>query len=260
MKVTTIIYIVGDKFEHFSKHEGVYTFTSFINLLSDSEKKFKCDFLVLGQGLDIEEKNILKALVKHAEIGCIQEPIEPLASTTISHKHQVKNIMISEPFYIESKNSYKSCLVLNDDCAEMSDHVTGQHIQGMVLTEAARQMMLAVAEKYILKDCEKDNSYCALLKVTAHFKHFGFPISTQIFHEILELSNDKPGKYKARTNTTFIQNNKIITSVEIDYLFNDKKMLYEKEEKMAYQVLSENRVIYSDSQKLPFISEANYEN
>src|SRR5580698_215605 len=113
MKDTLIIYIVGDKFEHFSKHEGVYTFTSFIRLLSDSKKKFKCDFLVLGQGLDQEEKNILKALVMHAEIGCIQEPIEPLASSTMSHKHQVKNIMISDPYYIESRKIYKACLILN---------------------------------------------------------------------------------------------------------------------------------------------------
>jgi hypothetical protein len=236
-----VIYVVGNKFENFSKHEGVFTFSDFVNLVCNNKNGVKCHLLVLGQGLTEEEKNILKAIVVHSDIGYIQEATKPLASRAISHKHKIENIMISNPERVDYDDVFVSHLYLNDDCAEMSDHTTGQHIQGMVFTEAARQMMLAVAEKFILKDNEKFNSYCALIKVSSQFYQFGFPIETRVVHEVEMLSNEKPGRYKASTTTSFLQNDKIIATVDIDYLYNNKKVLEEREALMAATVLEENR-------------------
>ncbi|MFZ2315069.1 MAG: AfsA-related hotdog domain-containing protein [Gammaproteobacteria bacterium] len=253
MKENEILYIVGDKFESFAHHKCVFTFSKFIKFICNDKSKFNCDFVMLGQGLNEEEKNILKSLAVNAGVTCIQESFSPLASSNISHKCKIENIMISDPSCAESNDLYKSHLYLNDDCAEMSDHVTGQHIQGMVFTEAARQMMLAVAEKYILNENDKENSYCALLKVNSQFYQFGFPIATEILHKVNELECNKTGRYKAKTTTEFIQNGKVIAMVDIDYIFNDKNILSKKEVDMAESALNEHIFQQLEKMRLPLV-------
>jgi hypothetical protein len=122
--------------------------------------------------------------------------------------------------------------VLDDDCAEMSDHVTGMHIQGMVLTEAARQMMLAVGEKFLLPEALKGKAYFALRKVNSIYHQFGFPIEMKIVHEIKKLKI-RGTTCIIDTLTKFIQNGIVITEVEIDYVASEKSQLSGKEQSMA---------------------------
>ena len=155
------------------------------------------------------EREMLKSLEQENKLGAIINRHYQLSPQSLSHKVKTHNTMISEPLVGRPGHEYVSYLMLDDDCAEMSDHNTGFHIQGMVLTEAARQMMLAVGEKYLLDKTLKGQAYFALRKVNSEFFHFAFPIEMKIVHHVLR-KKVKGTTHLVNPRTEFVQNNQVI--------------------------------------------------
>ena len=65
----------------------------------------------------------------------------------------------------------------------MSDHQTGEHVQGAVLIEAARQMFMACATTYELSpeaSAKIGDMQFALNEMRVVFHNFVFPIETRI--------------------------------------------------------------------------------
>ncbi|MDP1217553.1 AfsA-related hotdog domain-containing protein, partial [Klebsiella pneumoniae] len=67
------------------------------------------------------------------------------------HKRKKANILITSPEKRDEDN-YCARLILQDASELLCDHQTGQHIQGMVLIEAARQTIIATSEKFLLAE------------------------------------------------------------------------------------------------------------
>ena len=233
------VYVVGDRFINFSGNNKVYTYTQVINLLNN-EKVGDIKFLVLGQGLNDQEKKILLIIAKYSDILVINGSDFNLVGKGLSHKHKIENRMITEPVKEAGSHVYTSNLFIDDNCSEMNDHVTGQHIQGMALTEAARQMMLAVAEKYLLDDHAKGNSYCVLLNVNSSYIQFAFPIATKIVHKVEMLTKSNFDRYQSKTITEFYQSNNCVAKINIDYVFNNRDFILMKESKLAFNILNED--------------------
>lgn len=228
------IHIVGDKFQNFAEHENVYTYSEFLSFVSSNE--LNVNKIILGQGLSDTERLVIKSLSTHGRISNIDGIDLQYASAEDTHKSNPSNILISDPLEIEKHSIYHAHLLINDDCAEMSDHVTGQHIQGVIYIEASRQLMLAVSEKYFLSKNDEDGSYCALLSLDVKFHQFAFPIKTEICHEVNVLKN-KNNRIHANAKTSFFQNNTVVAEVIIEYLFNNKQLLEAKETQLALAAL-----------------------
>lgn len=232
---TKNIHIVGEKFVEFAKHQNVMTVHEagkFINQLCGTYKGANA-FFIIGQGVRYDAVGVLKSMVKEKNLGrFIQFKNEQLLcqreDKRIVHKAKLENVMITKPLLLnDAKNTYKSSLILDDRCAEMSDHVTGQHLQGMVLVEAARQMMTAVSERYLLDEAEKCNSYFSLDKLSPEFKSFVFPLRVDIYYS--EKQVDKvPRRYlKSTASVTFVQGEKVVCEVVICFsVFNKDFMSY----------------------------------
>lgn len=236
-----IAYIVGDKFKNYAIYDDVYTFSQFVDVIYLKSKDFSSHNIVMGQGLSIEEKKMLIIIAAQFGVNDLTNMEEMIVDKEITHKHKIENVMVTSPIKEANDNStYMSDLILNDDCSEMSDHMTGQHIQGMVLTEAARQMMLAVAEKYFLKSHEKGNSYCALVRINSEFHQFVFPVDIKVLHKVHYFERKGEGFYKASTKTDFMQNGKITTSIGIDYILDHKGYLGKMEHHLGAIALKEN--------------------
>lgn len=60
--------------------------------------------IVLGQGLGEEEKQILITIAVNKGIKEVEDTSVNLASSYLTHKHQVENIMISDP--IKASNDF----------------------------------------------------------------------------------------------------------------------------------------------------------
>jgi hypothetical protein len=234
-----VYYIIGNAYKNFASMKDAISYNDAIKTATSKDNYLKNAYLALGQGLNLDEKNKLKQLESEGKLGFITNRHYKLAPQGLSHKTKTHNTMISEPLLIEENKVYTSYLQLDDDCAEMSDHVTGMHLQGMVLTEAARQIMLAVSEKFLLPETLKGQAYFALRKVNSTYHQFGFPLDMQLIHTVNNIKT-RGGVCIVDTTTIFEQNDNIIAEVEISYVASNKNSLIEREASMAQSALRQS--------------------
>ena len=234
----TIRYLVGDQFEKFANHPQVITLAELEVSLNCPRILAKTKLLLLaGQGIcpekiqAIHQKIQAKGYSKHIQI-CNLSHHYPREEQDYVHKHKNENIMISQPLIV-GKNRYTSFLLLNDKCAEMSDHVTGQHIQGMVLTEAARQMMLSVTESFHIDPKYRGKMYFVLNKVHSDYKQFAFPLELTLHYETTALEYLSNGNVRASAEITFSQNDQAVATVVIDFSTYQQEKLSILENKLA---------------------------
>lgn len=230
-----ITYIIGDKFYEFAKSSHVISLSEFFIKMKNDNFSNDNQVFYFGQGLSDYEKDVVTTYCQKNNIAIFNS--NQSAESALTHKLKQENIMITEPSII-GNNNYQCYLVINDDCAEMSDHVTGRHIQGMVLIEAARQMMLAVSEKYILGKDGQGKAYCILNNIITTFKQFIFPIEVVMNHIITDVQSLRNGVYSVKCTTQFIQSNQIATEIEIEYKLYDKNIMAKREEQIAEKCLA----------------------
>ena len=237
-----IKYIVGDKFNKFATNPRVLTVSSFLQKLDQEGNQIDTSEYILGQGItDSQEKSIYtkiksKNLLNRINIH-FREHTKP--DTRITHKKKRKNVMITTPVKI-NQNLYRSQLEIDDSCAEMSDHVTGHHLQGMVLIEAARQLMLAVSELYYLDFKHKGKMYFILNNIKTEFKGFMFPIKSTMEYEVLEHNKKDNGSFSSNIVVRFYQAGELKTEVFISFAAYDAIMMGNKEQCIALRTLNDD--------------------
>lgn len=145
-----IVFLIGKNFQEFTFNNEVLCVSEFLKKYETNKVPFDIEYR-LGQGISSKEIKIIREILNRSNVIFNFNDRE---DKRFVHKTKSKNVMISKPLLIRS-NFFSSFLMLDKDCAEMTDHVTGQHIQGMVVIEAARQMMLSVTENYLLNNTEK---------------------------------------------------------------------------------------------------------
>jgi len=184
-----VLLVVGDKFAQFCANRDVMRLSQLRGLLTlPSVVPLEARRLVLlpGQGLgdaDIAEVLRLAASSPHRALFDLglwhQHPRR--APRSQSHKHKPENTLISEPRRIE-EDVYELDLLIDENCELMADHQTGQHVQGMILMEAARQSFLAVTEAFFLPDGAA--FYFVINEMTARYARFAFPLDARIRYTI----------------------------------------------------------------------------
>jgi len=214
------VHVVGDKFAGFRNNNRVITLMEFEHIVeTDGKNVNPGTVFVAGQGLQQKRvAAILKKLSESKSSSCVNFRQSSLkkADSWMTHKHHAENIMISEPNRIDSTN-FCAQIVLDDLCAEMSDHMTGQHIQGLVLLEAARQMFIAVTSNYFLEEKHKKNSYFVLSHMDIDYKSFVFPLQIELLYEIKDQTIDKHGNMTFDVCMKIMQLTNILIEVNITF-------------------------------------------
>ena len=106
------------------------------------------------------------------------EPLPERAAPELVHKHVAHNVLISTPQQV-SEDTYQASLVMDERCPEISDHISGQHLQGMVLLEAVRQMCIAVTEQFLSQRKQSRSSF-VLKHVESRYHAFAFPLRVSL--------------------------------------------------------------------------------
>lgn len=138
-----IFYVIGDKFRDFSDTNIILTYSDAIEHLKLIAQIAKC--IVVGQGVSRGEVRHLDEMLQRV---CTVRVIEILHKTDqkiyqqLVDKLDEKNVLITFPKSINARE-FHSSLVVDDDCAEMADCHNAEHIQGILLVEAAKQMFIA---------------------------------------------------------------------------------------------------------------------
>lgn len=230
-----IVYVVGDGFVNFSKTVGVVCISDFEEMISLPRiGKAKNGFYIMGQGISEERIKKIKQRLQDSKSSdiFIKDNFCEKEQNKFAHKTLRENVMISQPKAIRD-GLFVSQLMIDDRCAEMSDHLTGQHVQGMVLIEAARQMGLSVSERFFLSDEERFKSYFVLNNFDVQFQQFVFPLEVEMRCVVLKHRNLGIGKFTIKCAIEFMQNNISCTRVIIDLMADEKARLEVKEARLA---------------------------
>jgi len=138
-----MVIVVSDAFEEFSKKLGVICYSDLIKKLSSSDTAHLLNRnIIAGQGLSDSEIDYTYCL--SMSIGMEKEfnhwyhwNRHPKADCSLPYKQKPENVLISEP-QRTADDQFSAAVFLNPQSELMSDHLTGQHVQGMVLIEACR--------------------------------------------------------------------------------------------------------------------------
>ncbi|MCX7121995.1 MAG: AfsA-related hotdog domain-containing protein [Gammaproteobacteria bacterium] len=233
--MTNITYVVGEGFENFSKNLNVISVSTLEEIIGLPRiGKAKNGYYVFGQGVSGERIKKIRQFIEENKVNdiAIKNNAPVKEENEYVHKKIAENVMISKPLAVNNE-FFISSLLIDDRCAEMSDHLTGQHVQGMALIEAARQMILSVSEHFFLSDDERFKSYFVLNKIDVEFKQFIFPIDVELRCTVVMYEKLSAGKFTAKCLIEFVQNNISCTEVTIQFMADEKENLEKKESKLA---------------------------
>lgn len=115
---------------------------------------------------------------------------------------------------------------MQDSSELLCDHQTGQHIQGMVLIEAARQAIIATSEKYLLKESEINLSdkYFTLTSLNVNFSSFVFPLPVDVSLRVLSKKSSSYGKLTCECSVIFEQTEE--NKAEVCFTFSVNELNY----------------------------------
>jgi A-factor biosynthesis hotdog protein len=229
-----VLHVVGDKLVTFAnENPGVMTVSNLEKLLEKKEVH-RPHALIVGQGVSLERLSLLEERIQRSaarSLVTIQEArIRDRCPGKYTHKHFNHNTIITLPYKDEAADLYRCHLVLDDDCAEMSDHVTGHHLQGVVFFEASRQMLLAATELFWLEQLGRPY-YFVLNEYNITYHTFGFPLPTDITMKVLAERGDtrQSGSVFLDIKVEFFQVGVPITECVIKYAAFDKALLSARE-------------------------------
>lgn len=196
--------VVGDCFSGFSSVEGVFTVSELARHLRQlggtdrfRSKSVLPEYLVWGQGISENDRAYIAQLIDHAPspiaISLADWPPTVSATRGHVHKHAPQNVLISVPKRID-ENCFLADLQIDARNELLLDHVTGLHVQGMVLTEAIRQMFLAVSEEHLFDENTPAETYFAIKSMTVDYKSFVFPVGASLLFKTDQLKRSDDGR------------------------------------------------------------------
>lgn len=179
------VIVVGDRFYGLAGQQEVRTVSALVMELRTGgfNPGNGRATLVFGQGVSEFDLELLRVEVARAELEDLvdfREPELKLAGRGQVHKRQESNVLIAN-LGKERDDLYTADLRIHNDNELLLDHQTGQHVQGMVVVEAARQMFLAVSERYFAGPINPGRDYYYVIEsMKTEFKSFLFPLPATI--------------------------------------------------------------------------------
>lgn len=204
--------VVGDRFEEFLANPGTIP----VSVLRRRLRRAGTEDLVIafGQGLTGAQVEELTGLVRRGD-GRVRlaQPPPVAAGRGLTHKHDRCNVLIGEPVRVTA-TAFVADLVVDERTETLADHLTGQHIPGIALTEAARQMWTAVTEKYLL-DPDTRTRF-VLNELRSVFHSYVFPLPATVRYDLLDHERTPVGD-RFRCRVTIRQGERVAAEVDGTY-------------------------------------------
>jgi hypothetical protein len=219
------LWLVGDRFGACAALGGVITLSEIWSLLERLKgapgELSEALRLELGQGLSRRELTQLQQrLLEPGLQGRVQlaEPIElsyPCDPRMVPKQHE-RNGMLESPLEVTS-SEFRSRLRIDDSCDDMADHQTGYHLAGALLAEAARQMVLAVSEKFLLPANARQKMQFITHSAKMAYHTYAFPVSVAVTLVVAKLRRGAAGNFRADTCIAFEQSSRSVAQVDMSF-------------------------------------------
>lgn len=138
----------------------------------------------------------------------------PRAVRRLAHKSKSENICVSFPRRL-SEDEFEIDLHFSGQNEFFLDHMTGFHIQGMALSEAARQAFLAVTEEFYLRG-KNEKYYFVIKHQNISYESFVFPFGAKLKYRIRQHS-EKSGRHSFVVDIDLLQADEVCCRVDIAF-------------------------------------------
>ncbi|CAK0777348.1 AfsA domain-containing protein [Azospirillaceae bacterium] len=244
MSTRDVMFVVGNKFDSFASNEGAVTVKQLLkDMKTGNIKNYSKDTVFLpGQGL---QESDIECVMQQAELTeCdlvfdlhLRKEQPRRASAVYTHKHKPENSIISVPRRTISPERFELDLLVDERSELMCDHQTGQHVQGMVLIEAARQTFLAVTERFFIDAKAGINYYFVINHMNTEYINFVFPIPVTINYILLDKKTDNPHRLSFRAMIEFHQAGQVCARVETKFTAFESEKIVQKEASLAQKAI-----------------------
>lgn len=190
----------------------------------------------IGQGVsDDQLKNLYN--IKESQVSFIPEKLNARACAKTTHKNEKHNIAISK-VVDNGDGTFSAALMIDEANAELSDHLTGQHISGMMIVEAARQLSIATAEQFYITPAVRGKANFITNSINVGYKDFMLPVPTEILCVPVMLKRSGPINFRFTVAMQFRQQKRVLATVEFDTSVIDSRYFYLKESQLLHRYIT----------------------
>lgn len=236
------IFVVGDTFAGTaSQFDNIMTETDALDLVLSSAPLPQPILFLVQQGVDYRSLNSAITEKNAAAQGPAPFALDAgncgaRATRRLAHKARSENILISTPRRI-SDSKFEMDLCFSSQNEFFLDHMTGMHIQGMALIEAARQAFLAVTEAYFLSGDAKDY-YFVIKSMDTSFQNFVFPFDATLNYDVKE-TRRKDTRLGVEATITISQGGAVCTTIDVAFTAFEAEKIAMREREVAAVCLAE---------------------
>ncbi|MFC3995590.1 AfsA-related hotdog domain-containing protein [Nocardiopsis sediminis] len=230
---TTVV--VGDRFTEFLSTRGTISASELSERLRAGEVA-PGTVIVAGQGIPAAQREELDLLagpagadVRFAGSGA------PTAGRWLTHKHVEKNEMITAPERA-GENRFVAALLVDAHADTLEDHLTGHHIPGIALTEAARQTWTAVTERFFLGETSPKVRF-VLGSFSSTFHRYVFPLPATVEYTLLDRTQNAMEQVFC-CRVAVRQNDAVAAEIDAEYRVIDERISARQEAMAARAAVS----------------------
>jgi hypothetical protein len=227
--------IVGDEYREFAAHDGVSCVSDTLRLLQTGDTAWRGTSLLVGQGIGRDVRRQLEEAAREA--GAVVYPSTGTTPIALTHKSSASCVLITSPEKV-APGRYRAQLITGGEHDRLADHVTGQHMGGMLLVEAARQLGIAALELEYAADDGLMRYGLAWGSLVARFLSYAFPTPTEL-EVVLEQLPAKSRKNQPTIELTFqlTQAGQSVAEMVMETSLIEKATLLKLEARRAQQVV-----------------------
>jgi hypothetical protein len=137
------------------------------------------------------------------------------------HKRRPENVLLAG-LEKAGDNLFRASLRICDRQEMVLDHPTGSHVTGMVITEAVRQISLAVGERYLLTPSGRAGRFI-LNSLRTTFHRFLLPLPARLEFRLEEVRYKGPDRLRFTGTCDLLQADSVAASGSVDMAVMDEQ-------------------------------------
>lgn len=235
------ILVIGDQFARAIDRPDVFSMSGFLAQLQsghydDPHEKIEVWF---GQCVDRScQEEIERALHRRGLtqwVTVASRHTLPVHRSQV-HKQRQENVLLGDVVRVE-QNRFHACLTIHEKNELILDHVSGQHISGMLINEAVRQMALAVTEMFYAAD--RPGLKYLLHSWTTTFERLLFPVDALLIYTVDDLDARRADRLRFRMSVDIVQHGRRAARSSMEFSTAPESAFGRLEKRTANELLDE---------------------
>ncbi|MEU0544469.1 AfsA-related hotdog domain-containing protein [Nocardia sp. NPDC005978] len=221
------VVLVADRFRGLAVDNRAFTVSGLVAVLRSGGLREAAEPLIvrIGQGItrhDLDYIEHVAAIHAPAGLRVLDAVAEPAPRHQV-HKYQNSNVLLAN-LVQDSATEFSADLRIHGDNELLLDHQTGEHVQGIVIVEAVRQLFLGAFELEYGRRWPEQHFYIVWNSIELNFTSFLFPLPGTLHAVLTPISIEDPAKLEFSIEVRVRQAGNDVADARIAYaaLPNDR--------------------------------------